>query len=332
MHPPVVRLGSVALLLAAGCSSYTVATPQTPPVDPRAAVPPDAAEICVLRLPTTAPAATSVTQIVHDNGRLAGATVGAGYFCYPVRPGPHRLTSEVGIYDDTLDLVLAPGERRFVQQSFVNREGVSLAPMPEPEARAALSKLPFQQIVGAPEPVPSPSAVASAAPLPDAPGPPRRRPLGMVFGAAAGLGLASARSFPATRATAGFAAIGSFQVGLPVTDLAMIALRLDAAYLNGTTLADLALHLGVFPGASRPGPAADLMIFADGGLRIPTSVSAAPGVTGVGRIGVGWERWKLGPTVIGPFLCGQIARGGGEADATVLAGVGATLYPKPPRR
>jgi hypothetical protein len=333
MHRLVARLGSAALLLAASCSSYTVATPQTPPVDPRAAVPPDAAEICVLHLPSTAPASTPVTQIVHDNGRLAGATVGAGYFCYPVRPGPHRVTSEVGIYAETLDLVLAPGERRFVQQAYLDREGVSIAPMPEPDARVALPRLPFQQLVSAPEPVPSPSAVAAEAPLPDVPPePPRRRPFGMVFGAAGGLGLASARTSPATRATGGFAALGSFDVGLPVTDLALLALRLDAAFLNGTTIADLTLHLAVFPGAARPGPVSDLMIFADGGARIPTSGTMASGVTGVARIGVGWERWNVKSAVVGPFLCGQVARGGGEADAAVLAGVGASLYPAGARR
>jgi hypothetical protein len=154
----------------------------------------------------------------------------------------------------------------------------------------------------------------------------------MVFGAAAGLGLASARTFPATRTTAGFAALGSFWTGLSATDFAVLALRIDAASLGGTTVADAALHVAIFPGAARSGRVGDLMIFADGGIRIPTSEVTAPGTTGAARLGVGWELWRLGPTMVGPFLCGQVARGGGEADAGVVAGVGASLYPKSPHR
>jgi hypothetical protein len=127
-----VRLAGPALLLAGGCSSYAVVTPATPPVDARAEVRPDIAEVCVLRLPDAAPAGAAATQVVHDNGQLAGATVGPGYFCYEARPGAHRLTTEVGVYEETLDLVLSPGERRFLQQSFVRRKGVSIAPMPKP--------------------------------------------------------------------------------------------------------------------------------------------------------------------------------------------------------
>jgi hypothetical protein len=169
------------------------------------------------------------------------------------------------------------------------------------------------------------SPVAAAASLP--PAPPPRPPLGVVLGAAGGLGLASARSYPATSTTGGIAAFASLRAGLPVVDHAVISLRLDAAFLNGATVADGTLEAAIFPGTARY-----LMIFADGGIRIPTGVATAPGATGVGRLGVGWERWRLGPTVVGPFLCGQVARGGGEADAAVLAGLGASLYPAAPAR
>jgi hypothetical protein len=47
MHA-LVRLGALPLLLT-GCFSYTITTPEAPPVDARTAVRPDAAEVCVTR-------------------------------------------------------------------------------------------------------------------------------------------------------------------------------------------------------------------------------------------------------------------------------------------
>jgi hypothetical protein len=329
----LAALGAPLVLLTAGCFPYTIDMPGTPPVDPSAAVRADAAEVCVIR--------TSVaggTQVLRDNGQLAGATLGKGYFCYGARPGAHRLTSEAGSTAVTVDVVLAAGERVFLRQSF--GEEAELVRVREPEARAALGRLPFEQLVGAPEPVLSPQALAGAAadlPAPPPPGPPppasppRRRPSGLAYGLAAGLGLGASRAPPATETTSGFAALASIWAGVPATDSLLLAVRIDLSLAGGAGRSDVLLHLAWFPGAARSGKVADFMIFADGGVRLPTAVGSGPGdprVGGAGRLGIGWEPWSLGPVVVGPFLSGEMSRGGGESDAALIGGLGASLYPK----
>ena len=330
--PPVralAWLGAPALPLVAGCFSYTVDLPQTPPVDARAAVRPDAAEVCVVRT-----SLAGGTHVVRDNGQLVGATAGKGYFCYEARPGLHRVVSQVGENVATLDIALSGGERVFLQQSY-DLEEASLARFPEREARAAMAPLHFERLVAAPEPVLAPSDLAAAAAeLPASPPPPppsseRRRVTGLTYGVDVGLGLGSARLAPRTQATASFAALGSLWAGLSASDVAVIAVRIDGSLVAGSGVADAALHVALFPAADRSGPAHDFMVFIDGGLRLPAA--GAP-VEGMGRVGAGWEPWRLGPVVVGPFLAGQIARGGGDADAAVIAGMGASLYPKAPKR
>jgi hypothetical protein len=326
-------LGAPLLLVTSGCFPYTVDTPRAPPVDPSAAVRPDAAEVCVIR--TTVPGGT---HVLRDNGHLVGATLGKGYFCYGARPGGHRLASAVGSSTATLDLVLGAGERVFLRQSF--GEEAELARVPEPEARTALVRLPFEQLVGAPEPVLSPQALADAAadlpavPPPASPPPvsaPRRRPSGLAYGLAAGLGLGASRVPPATQTASGFAALASIWAGVPASDFLRLALRVDLSLVDGAGRSDVLLHLAWFPGAQRSGKVADFMIFAEGGVRLPTAVGSGPGdpqAGGAGRLGVGWEPWSLGPVVVGPFLSGEIARGGGESNGALIGGLGASLYPK----
>jgi hypothetical protein len=326
----LARLGTSALFLVTGCFSYTVDLPQTPPVDARAAVRPDAAEVCVVRT-----SLAGGTHVVRDNGRIVGATGGKGYFCYEARPGLHRVVSVVGEERATLDLALTGGERVFLQQSY-DGEKAALARLPEREARAAMGPLHYERLIAAPEPVLAPSELAAAAAdLPESPPPPppssseRRRVTGLTYGIDAGLGLGSARTTPATAATASFAALGSLWAGLSASDVAVIAVRVDGSLVAGSGVADVVLHLALFPAADRAGRAHDFMIFADGGVCPPAA--GAP-IEGVGRLGFGWEPWRLGPVVVGPFLAGQIARGGGDADAAVIAGMGASLYPKAPAR
>lgn len=322
-------LGASALLLSTGCFSYTIDTPETPPVDARAAVRPDAAEVCVVRT-----SLAGGTHVVRDNGQLVGATMGQGYFCYGARPGPHRVGSEVGAKTAAIDLALSAGERVFLRQAY-ELEEVTLARMPEREARAAMDHLHYQRLVAAAEPVLAPPALASAAAdLPPPPPPPPssvpRRPAGLAYGVVAGLGLGSSRVAPQTKTTAGVAALGSIWAGSSVADLLVIAARFDASLVNGAAVADVALHLAFFPAADRPGPARDFVVFADGGVRPPTS--AGSHFAGVGRLGVGWERWRLGPVMVGPFLAGQVACGEDGSDAAVEGGVGASLYPRAPKR
>jgi hypothetical protein len=336
-------LGRVAVLAAAfvgvGCIGAYVETPRTPPVDPAASVPRDGAVICVLRR-----VLGGGTHLVRDNGRLVGGTSGKGYFCYRARPGAHRVTSQVGDSTAALDLTLGAGERVFLAQGY-HGEDVELARTPEAAARTEVGRLPFEALVSFSEPVMPATDVAIAAAdvppppsseLPRAalapPAPPRRRPTGFAYGLAAGLGAGVARTAPATQTTGGFAALGSLWAGVAPSDLLVLGGRLDLSLVNGASAADLARHVAVFPAGERSGWQRDVMVFADGGLRMPTSTDPSSGDAHLGaaaRLGLGWEGWRLGPVVLGPFAAGQITRGAGESDGAVVVGVGASHYPAP---
>src|SRR5215472_7310947 len=91
-------LAIVTLLTATGCSAYSLASPQVPPIPAFGPVArTDVATVCVVR---PSHFALAVTFVVHDNGQLVGATRGESYFCYEAEPGKHRVESSTG---DPLD-------------------------------------------------------------------------------------------------------------------------------------------------------------------------------------------------------------------------------------
>jgi hypothetical protein len=310
-------LGAFVVLVAAGCSASPLEAPRTPPADAHPT------EICVLRtghdggspLQSPGPAGGDATYVVRDNGKLV-ATVGQGYFCYAAPPGAHHVTVEVGPRSATIDVTLAPGERVFLQQS-LSGEGVALARLSEAAPVAAPSAPPSPPVPVPPSPTPSPPA-----------SPPRRRPDGLVYGVDAGAGLASSNTTPATQATASFAALGSILIGIWPSDFLLLTGRIDASLLNGAGVADLAVHFGIFPGAASSA-LRNFMFFVDGGAAVPISTSSGPSngppIAGLARIGVGWQRWHVGPALVGPLLCGQIVRATGEEYAAVLGGITASL-------
>jgi hypothetical protein len=327
-----------AVLLAAGCTPFQVEMPQTPPVDPGGVVPPGAAEVCVLRTRRGVG-----TQLVRDNGLLVGATQGRAYLCYRAHPGPHHVDIRAAEDQAAVDLLLAAGERVFLRPSPVLAEG-GISRVPEGEARAELNGLPFQQLVSAPEPVLPPPALADAAsgapraerPSSSAPEEPlRRRPGGIAYGFAAGLGVAATRIPPATETTPSFGALGSLWVGYAPADLVTLAVRVDLPFVAGVGRTDVALHVALYPAAYARGSVRDFMIFVDGGVRLPTasgSTTGDPQAGGAARLGLAWERWLVGPLQLGPFVSGEISRGGPEADGALLVGISASVYPKGARR
>jgi hypothetical protein len=168
---------------------------------------------------------------------------------------------------------------------------------------------------------------------PPPPAPVQRRPDGIRYGVAGGLGVGTSRQGAAPTSTPGLAALGSLWVGLSVDDIVVFALRVDAGGVTNDALGNLGLHLALFPAGSSHGPVGDLQFFADAALAEPLSqgsgVGASPSssstIGGVGRLGVAWERWRLGMVAVGPFLAGQFVRGGGDAQSAALGGVSASF-------
>jgi hypothetical protein len=96
---------TLAVLLLAACSPYSISGPTTPAITPLGPASADAATICVVR---SSPWARAVTFVVHDNKTLVGATRGDSYFCYEAEPGEHVIVS------DTFDSTDVPGHTRIV--------------------------------------------------------------------------------------------------------------------------------------------------------------------------------------------------------------------------
>jgi hypothetical protein len=308
----LASLAVFAVVFAATRLACAEEAPRAPAADARPT------EICVLR---AGQEGGEATYVVRDNGKVV-ATVGQGYFCYAAPPGAHQVAVERGAQSAAIDVTLTPGARVFLQAS-LSGEGVALARLFEAAPVSTPSAAPAAVT----------SASAPAPPLPPSPLPPpplpRRRPEGLVYGVDAGIGLGSTRNAPATRATASFAAFGSLLIGIWPSDFLLLAGRIDASLLNGAGVAIIAVHLGLYPGAESPGLLRNFMLFADGGAAVPISgtsgLSNAPPIAGAARIGVGWQRWRVGPALVGPLLCGQIVRAAGEADAAVLGGLTASL-------
>jgi hypothetical protein len=179
---------------------------------------------------------------------------------------------------------------------------------------------------GAPQP-------ASERVPPPPPPPSQHRQDGIVYMGAGGVGAGFSRQGNAKTETGGFAAVGSLGVGYSYKDWVIVGLRVDASVAAGDGIGDIAAHVAVFPGADRTGAVRDLQLFADGGVGGPlaqSGTSSSSSITGVGRVGVVWERFRLSSVSIGPWIAGQIARSAGDAQAAALAGVSLTFTSGPP--
>jgi hypothetical protein len=107
-------------VLFGGCSSYSLSTPQTPPVDAFGPARTDVATVCVIR---PSHWAVAVTFVVHDDEQLVGATRGESYFCYFAQPGEHSILSSTGDptdRDGRATLTAGAGRRYWLLQSYDN--------------------------------------------------------------------------------------------------------------------------------------------------------------------------------------------------------------------
>lgn len=149
-----------AALFVGGCYSYGLRKPAAPPVDAFAALD-GAGQICVLRPHWHAAA---VTAVVHDDGRLVGATRGPTYFCYAASPGHHFIDSKADTVEDaTVDV--EPGKRYYLHQIVDNIFGVvrtRLAWVTEDEAHRLIPKCGYRELTS----VPGDERLPSAAPVP----------------------------------------------------------------------------------------------------------------------------------------------------------------------
>lgn len=114
---------SLAVLLLAACSPYSISGPTTPPISAFGPTRADVGTVCVIR---SSPWARAVTFIVHDNQTIVGATKGDSYFCYEAQPGEHVIVSDT--FDSTdhpgrTQLVVQPGARYWLLQDHENHFG-----------------------------------------------------------------------------------------------------------------------------------------------------------------------------------------------------------------
>jgi hypothetical protein len=153
-------LACAAALLFGGCYSYELRKPGAPPVDAFAEVD-GVGQICVLRPHWHAAA---VTAVVHDDGRLVGATRGPTYFCYAAEPGHHVIDSKADTAEDAT-IEVEPGHRYYLHQIVDNIFGVvrtRLAWVTEDEAHRLIAKCGYRVLVG----VPGNEELPSAGPVP----------------------------------------------------------------------------------------------------------------------------------------------------------------------
>ncbi len=143
----LVLVALVASLSA--CSSWKVQPPRRPVLEPFAALPPGAAEVCVLR---TSVLAQAVAFPTRDNGVLVGATKGPTYFCYLAGEGHHVIDIESDD-DDEARLVVEAGKRYWLKQEVDFLFGhVSCRPvwLDESVAREELASAEHEVLVGVP--------------------------------------------------------------------------------------------------------------------------------------------------------------------------------------
>jgi hypothetical protein len=97
---------------ATACSPYALTTSDTPSLSPFSATS-EVAKVCVIRSGFPAPLYTTV---VHDDGKLVGATKDETYFCYLAEPGKHVIVSDGAFATRTAELSAEAGHRYYLKQ------------------------------------------------------------------------------------------------------------------------------------------------------------------------------------------------------------------------
>ena len=135
-------------LCASGCSRYGLARPDEPPVPAFGWPPSGLGQVCVVRPHSIR---GEVTDVVRDDGKLVGATLGTSYFCYFAAPGHHQIVVES---DEPIHLRgeiavdLAPADRVFLHQSANN----NFERVDDKTARSMLALCSYRVVVRAPAP------------------------------------------------------------------------------------------------------------------------------------------------------------------------------------
>jgi hypothetical protein len=156
----------VFALCSSGCSRYGLARPDEPPVPAFGWPPSGLGQVCVLRPHSLR---GEVTDVVRDDGKLVGATLGPSYFCYFAAPGHHHITVEsdepIHVHGE-IDAQLQPGERLFLHQSAAN----NFERVDDNTAREMLELCSYRVVVRTPAPDRPPGmAPVAAAMAADAP-------------------------------------------------------------------------------------------------------------------------------------------------------------------
>lgn len=116
-------LGLALALCGVGCGASASEPARAPeagaPIAPFEQPASGSAQVCVLRPYRVAPERTFV---VHDNGKIVGATRDATYFCYLAGPGLHHVTSKSDEVDRA-QVYAQAGERYYLYQETASTPG-----------------------------------------------------------------------------------------------------------------------------------------------------------------------------------------------------------------
>lgn len=125
MNPRPLALLLPILAALSGCTGYHLVTNPAPALDLRAPPPAGMARICVVRPQSRV---LSYTAVLHDNGRLVGATQGQTSFCYLAEPGEHRITTEAVRKAEEATAYARAGETYYLEQAVdYGTEGVHIS-------------------------------------------------------------------------------------------------------------------------------------------------------------------------------------------------------------
>ena len=148
--------------VVAGCSSYTLATSKPTGLaafGPSATFPQRVGQVCVFR---PHPAGPPMTTAILDDGKLVGATKGAGYFCYLAAPGQHQIVAEDGDAEPA-NVGVEAGKRYFLHHE-INLGADRFEWIDAARARLFATECAYTRVVDAPadEPLPTDQPVAPA--------------------------------------------------------------------------------------------------------------------------------------------------------------------------
>jgi hypothetical protein len=116
----VAAVGATALagVFLFGCASASLATPQTPVLDPFQSQSKSEAQVCAIQ---TKPAASKTPDsimtdmvIVRDNGDAVAAVRSGGYACFFAQPGKHVFLTEKGASVHKTKLSAEAGRRYYL--------------------------------------------------------------------------------------------------------------------------------------------------------------------------------------------------------------------------